>query len=300
MPKPFDATTKELLESDPRAWLELLLGRKVGEVRILNVDLSTITTEADTVLLVQEIEPWVVHLEFQSSYDPDLPLRLRRYSILVHYRHRFPVVSIALLLCPDANGPAMTGLLQHRWPDGLVYHEFRYNVVRTWERPADEILAGGLATLPLAPLAKVKENELPAVIQAMRQRLDREATRGQAGMLWTATYVLMGLTYSDELIDRLLEGVQSMKESVTYQKILREGLAKGLVEGRAEGRVEGRVEGLVEGERRILRRQGTRRFGKPDTHIEAALDAIADLERLEQLSDRVLEVKTWDELLAQP
>jgi predicted transposase YdaD len=194
----------------------------------------------------------------------------------------------------------MTGLLQHRWPDGLVYHEFRYNVVRTWERPADEILAGGLATLPLAPLAKVKENELPAVIQAMRQRLDREATRGQAGMLWTATYVLMGLTYSDELIDRLLEGVQSMKESVTYQKILREGLAKGLVEGRAEGRVEGRVEGLVEGERRILRRQGTRRFGKPDTHIEAALDAIADLERLEQLSDRVLEVKTWDELLAQP
>ena len=91
-----------------------------------------------------------------------------------------------------------------------------------------------------------------------------------------------------------------MKESVTYQKILREGLAKGLVEGRAEGRVEGRVEGLVEGERRILRRQGTRRFGKPDTHIEAALDAIADLERLEQLSDRVLEVKTWDELLAQP
>ena len=78
MPKPFDATTKELLESDPRAWLELLLGRKVGEVRILNVDLSTITTEADTVLLVQEIEPWVVHVEFQSSYDPDLPLRLRR------------------------------------------------------------------------------------------------------------------------------------------------------------------------------------------------------------------------------
>jgi len=36
MPKPFDATTKELLEIDPRAWLELLLGRKVGEVSILN------------------------------------------------------------------------------------------------------------------------------------------------------------------------------------------------------------------------------------------------------------------------
>ena len=35
---------------------QLLLGRELGEVRILNVDLSTITTEADSVLLVQEAE----------------------------------------------------------------------------------------------------------------------------------------------------------------------------------------------------------------------------------------------------
>ena len=280
MPKPFDATTRELLESDPRAWLELLLGRELGDVRILNVDLSTITTEADSVLLVAEVEPWLVHLEFQSSYDPTLPLRLQRYNILVNYRHRLPVQSMALLLCPDADGPAMTGLLQHRLPDGLIYQEFRYNVVRTWERQADEILAGGLATLPLAPLARVKENELPAVIHAMQERLDREATKNQAETLWTATYFLMGLKYSDELIDRLLEGVQNMEESVTYQKILKKGRA--------------------EEAKRILKRQGSKRFGKPEPLIEAAIDAIADLDRLEQLSDRVLEVTGWEELLAQP
>ena len=227
MAKPFDATMKELLETDPRAWLELLLGRELGDVRIPNVDLSTITTEADSVLLVAEVEPWLVHVEFQSSYDSTLPLRLQRYNILVNYRHRLPVQSMALLLCPDADGPAMTGLLQHKLPDGLVYHKFRYNVVRAWERPSDEILAGGLATLPLAPLARVNENELPTVIHAMQERLDREATKNQAETLWTATYLLMGLKYSDELIDRLLAGVQNMKESVTYQKILREGLRRG-------------------------------------------------------------------------
>ncbi len=130
---------------------------------------------------------------------------------------------------PSRAAPAIIaepGLLQQKLPDGLIYHEFRYNVVRTWERPADEILAGGLATLPLAPLARVKENELPTVIHAMQERLDREATKNQAETLWTATYILMGLKYSDELIDRLLEGVQDMKESVTYQKILREGRAE--------------------------------------------------------------------------
>ena len=30
MAKPFDATTRELLASDPRAWLKLLLGRELG------------------------------------------------------------------------------------------------------------------------------------------------------------------------------------------------------------------------------------------------------------------------------
>jgi hypothetical protein len=67
---------------------------------------------------------------------------------------------------------------------------------------------------------------------------------------------------------------------VTYQKILKEGRA--------------------EEAKRILKRQGSRRFGKSDAHIEAAIDAIADLDRLEQLSDRVLEVTGWEELLAQP
>jgi hypothetical protein len=114
----------------------------------------------------------------------------------------------------------------------------------------------------------------------MQERLGREATKNQAETLWTATYLLMGLKYSDELIDRLLEGVQNMEESVTYQKILKKGRA--------------------EEAKRILKRQGSRRFGKSDAHIEAAIDAIADLDRLEQLSDRVLEVTGWEELLAQP
>jgi predicted transposase YdaD len=284
MSKHFDATTKELLEYDPRDWMRLLLGREVGEVRVLNVDLSTITSEADSVLLVDESEPWIVHLEFQTSHDSNLPLRLQRYNILVHYRHQLPVQTIVLLLCPEADGPSVTGLLQHRLPDGLIYHEFRYNVVRTWERLPAEFLTGGLATLPLAPLASVKESALAQVIQAIQERLDREATKNQAEMLWTATYLLMGLKYSGDLTDELFQGVRNMKESVTYQKILREG----------------RAEGRAEEAKRILKRQGSRRFGKPDANIEAALDAIADLDTLEQLSDRVLEVTGWEELLARP
>ena len=44
-----------------------------------------------------------------------------------------PVRSMTLLLCPNADGPTMTGLLQQKLPDGLIYDKFRYNVVRTWK-----------------------------------------------------------------------------------------------------------------------------------------------------------------------
>jgi len=69
-----------------------------------------------------------------------------------------------------------------------------------------------------------------------------------------------------------IKALRPLWGSSTYQAIL------------AEGRAQVRAEGRAEGARRFLRRQGTRRFGKPDAHIEAALDAIADLERLEQSS----------------
>jgi hypothetical protein len=41
MPKARDATTKVLLDSDPQARLDLLLGRRLGKVRVLSADLST-------------------------------------------------------------------------------------------------------------------------------------------------------------------------------------------------------------------------------------------------------------------
>ena len=68
---------------------------------------------------VKAPHPWIVHVEFQASYDATMPLRLQRYNILVHYREGLPVQSVALLLRPQADGPALSGTLQHRLPDGI-------------------------------------------------------------------------------------------------------------------------------------------------------------------------------------
>ena len=75
-----------------------------------------------------------------------------------------------------------------------------------------------------------------------------------------------------------------MRESTTYQAILDEGREEGrLVEARA-----------------ILRRQGRKKLGTASAEVLSRLEAINDLDRLERMSERLLDASSWDELLAVP
>jgi len=81
-----------------------------------------------------------------------------------------------------------------------------------------------------------------------------------------------------ERAPRALRGVRGMHESSTYQVIL--------------------VEGRIEETRDILLRLGRKRFGPPNEHVQTTIQAISSRERLEALSERLLDVTTWQALLA--
>jgi predicted transposase YdaD len=187
----------------------------------------------------------------------------------------------------------VSGSLQHHLPDGSLYHEFRYNVVKLWERPVDDILAGDLATLPLAPVSRVPAGELPRIIRRMDERIEREASTDERPDLWTAAFLLMGLIYPEHLARTLLQGKSYMRDSTTYQAILREGEAKGKAEGKAEGIAQGKAEEA----RGLVLRLGRKQFGPPAPQFEAKIQAMTDVEKLEELSERVLDVSSWDELI---
>ncbi len=143
--------------------------------------------------------------------------------------------------------------------------------------------------VPLAPLADVQEQDLPGLVARMADRINREP-RPRADMLWTATYLLMGLRFSDDVTYSLLEGIQNMQESTTYQRILREGREEGLKKGLQEG---------ILAVQRLALRLGRRRFSEPDAATIAQIEAIQDIDRLEALVDRALDpdVHDWDQLL---
>lgn len=195
---------------------------------------------------------------------------------------------MALLLRRSAAGPGSSGPVHLERVDGSVYLEFRHRVVRVWEQPVEWLLGGGLATLPLAPLGDLEIERLPDVIRRIGERLRAEASPEEAGTLLAATYWLLGARYPPGVAARMLEGMRAIleQESWTYQDTLDRGEARGRAEGRAEEA------------RRILLRLGERRFGPPSAAVQATLEDISDLERLERLADRMLEAATWDELLA--
>jgi predicted transposase YdaD len=159
-------------------------------------------------------------------------------------------------------------------------------IVRVYEQDPDAVLGGGLATLPLAPLTNVSGDAVQGVVDRMKERIDREASRADGGELWAATYVLMGLRYPAELVEQLLKGARGLEDSVTYQALIARGEARGKAEGRAEEA------------RNLVLRLGSKRFGPPDAAVAAAVAAVDSVERLERMAERLLEVESWDELLA--
>ena len=285
MPKPFDATTKRLVELGPLDWVRFL-GLPGSSATVLSADLSTVTTEADRVLRVEHEFPYGIHLEFQASRDETLELRGLRYNALAEYSLGIPIHTVLVLLRPDADDPQLTGRRLRTGVTGAPYLEFYYSVVRLWQVPLETILAGGLSTLPLALLSEAPRSALPHVVEQLAARMESANVAGEAAReLWSAAYILAGLRFAPSTLTRVFQGVRQMKESSTYQAILR------------EGRTEGRTEGRLAEARALLLRQGTHKFGPPTRGERSRLSAVRSLERLEALAERLLDVQSWEELL---
>jgi predicted transposase YdaD len=224
-------------------------------------------------------------LNFQASRDVNLPGRLLLYNALLHHRIGAPVHSIVILLRPEAVAPALTGRLRFQALPRRGAVDFRYEVVRLWERPAQRLLAGGPGTLPLAVLGQLPEDRsvedgLAGVVAGIDRRLRRQADAAEVRRLLTASFVLSGLRIPKDIGRNLFRGVTAMRESSTYQAILEEGQAAGI--------------------QKVLLRQGRKRLGAADTATQEATRAVTDVDRLERISERLLDASTWQEVLATP
>lgn len=282
MSKPFDAALKELIEKRPADWLAFFGAPATAPVRTIDADVSTVSAATDKLFLIEADPAWLLHVEFQSSPRTGLIERLQWYNTLVRYRHSLPVRSIVVLLRPSADSPHYSGTWQDRWPDGTSYLDFRYQTVRLWQLPEAAVLQGGVGVLPLAALADVPEDRLPEVVRRVAERLKQEVPgQREAAELWTQTFVLAGLRLSQAVLRPLFTGVFGMS-------ILRDSSAWDII----------REDIQADALRDVIVPLGEQRFGVPSEATITTLQAISDPERLKRMTQRILQVSSWDELLA--
>jgi predicted transposase YdaD len=287
----FDVSAKELVWDDPASWLDKFGLSPGAPIEVIDSDITTLSAAADKVIRVGGAQPHLVNIELQSSHETTLARTLWFRQVALDYRHDLPVPTVLVLLRKEANSPSLSGIYERSLPDGRLTNRYDYQVVRLWNEDVESFLSAGVGLVPLAPLTAVSEQELPSVITRMADRINREP-RPRAAKLWTATCLLMGLRFPDDLTFSLLEGVQTMQESTTYQKILRDGRAEGLAQGLAAGEI-------LTAQRFILS-HGRKRFAEPGVATVAAIKAIQNVVQLEALLERAYDpnVHNWDELLS--
>jgi len=269
------------------AWAERFLGGPVTGAACIDADVSTVSAAADKVLRVGRpgggllLDPEAI-----SGHAGAAPAQAHLYSTLLTARHGLPVRSVLILLRPEANAANLTGTMELREhaDDPEPYLVFRYRVVRLWQQPLAPLLEGALGLLPFAPLTDEGAVDLTGTVGRVVRRLRAETSPELAAKMEMATFVLVGLRHEADVIQKVFEGVQEMEESTTYQLILRKGEARGEVRTLHQT---------------LLRLGRHRKFGEPGADTVGAIEAITDPDRLSALTERILDVDTWDALLAE-
>src|SRR5438552_6552187 len=138
----FDATLKDMGRDSPQGFLAAFDRPPTLPVKLLNVDLSTVTTAADLILGLGEPLVEIVQLDFQSSAAAWKHADLMVYNALLFAHYHVPVHTVVVLLRPQAGHSNLNGVIRYAARPGRGGREFRHEVVRLWERPAEELVGG--------------------------------------------------------------------------------------------------------------------------------------------------------------
>ena len=228
MPLRFDATVKDPAQVSPRGLLATFDTPPALPVSLLNVDLSTVTSAADVVFGLGQPLQEIVHLDFQTSASAKKHADVLVYNALLYRQYLVPVHSVVVLMRPQAGHANLHGLVTYAPRSVRGKMDYRYEVIRLWERPAAEFLAGDVGALPLAVLGGLPadiemETALAGVLQKIVDRLQRDAAPEYLQQLLTASYVLTGLRVPREQSRKLFQGVRAMRDSDTFMAIIDEG-----------------------------------------------------------------------------
>jgi predicted transposase/invertase (TIGR01784 family) len=265
----FDNVCKFLAETYSVDFATWLLGQPTTFTQLSPTELSIEPIRADALILLQS-EELVLHLEFQTDPDADIPFRMADYRLRVHRRFPNKQMRQVVLYLRQTRSE-----LVYQNSFSLENTQHQFEVIRLWEQPTEIFLqASGL--LPFAVLSQTQNRE--QVLQAVAQQVEAVNDSRQRSNLAAISGILAGLILSNETIRRFLRQ-DIMRESVFYQDIFQQGELRG------EQREA----------RSLVLRQLTHRVGELPPSLQSQVEALP-LAQLENLSLALLNFQNETDL----
>ncbi len=160
----------------------------------------------------------VLHIEFQTSPDEDIPFRMADYRLRVYRRYPNKEMYQVVIYLKPSNSELV---YQNTFELTNLRHQF--NVIRLWEQATDSFLNNS-GLLPFAVLTRT-DNPRETLTQ-IAAIIDSMPNKQQQSDISASTAILSGLKLDQDSIKRILRS-DIMKESVMYQEIFHEGEVKG-------------------------------------------------------------------------
>jgi hypothetical protein len=140
-----------------------------------------VTSAADLILGLGDPVREIIQLDFQSNAAAWKHADLMVYHSLLFAHYHVPVHTVIVLLRPEAAHTNLNGAVVYAPRPGRGKMEFSYEIVRLWQRPAEQLLAADLGVTPLAMLGRLPaglslEDGLTAVAQRIAERLTKGTT----------------------------------------------------------------------------------------------------------------------------
>jgi len=245
----YDNTLKYLSDKLPHHYVDLIFKECKGDITLLDRELPSINRKLDCLIKVSDTTKhikFILHLEFQSTYDANMPHRMLSYYARILDKYELPIYPVVIYLYLDRPGIDI--------PDSYVSSinnkdilTIKFEVLKAWEINASTIIDSNLyglfPILPLVKHGKTDDKDHLAECFDLVRKIDIKDNKLKAD-IYLSTGILAGLRYSKKLIKNLMK-VELLEESVIYQDILNKGRNEGRNEGRKEGIEKGIEESII-------------------------------------------------------
>ncbi len=274
----------ELSFLDKEGFLDFPEGRR-HEVDLL-VEMSDHATEGK----------FLIHIEIENHFRTNMGRRLARYSHQLYLRHPCPAISIVVFL---HGGPAGA-----RWTDrvervlDLEVHTLRYFSLGV-SRLSAETLLERPEPLAWALAARARPGKMGRVrlkLELLRKIASASVDEAAKFLLTNCVETYLQLTGREAEEYATLRATQATPEVEAMEMTWADRMAAQYMKQYTQQGMEKGIEKATERFRNTLLRQLGKRFGEVSPTIRERVEAIGSLDELEGLADRLLEVKSIEEL----